>query len=103
MGPSPSAPDAYVTIAPDPPRSPSQLRLVPQPDGHVFVCLPDLYRFEPGYQCADATAAIEGETVAFDLFIPFVGEYRNDWQAMCVMRRPDWWQCWGTHEGWGRE
>ena len=28
---------------------------------------------------------------------------RPDWQAMCLQRRPDWWQCWGTHEGWGRE
>jgi hypothetical protein len=28
---------------------------------------------------------------------------RADWQAMCIQHRPDWWQCWGTHEGWGHE
>lgn len=26
---------------------------------------------------------------------------RVDWQAMCVVERPDWWRCFGTHDGWG--
>lgn len=28
---------------------------------------------------------------------------RVDWQAMCIQHRPDWWQCWGAHDGWGHE
>jgi hypothetical protein len=32
-----------------------------------------------------------------------VPQARADWQAMCTQHRPDWWQCWGTHEGWGHE
>ncbi|MBX7193797.1 MAG: hypothetical protein K1X94_17225 [Sandaracinaceae bacterium] len=26
---------------------------------------------------------------------------RTDWQAICVIESPEWWQCYGSHGGWG--
>lgn len=26
---------------------------------------------------------------------------RTDWQAICVIESPEWWQCHGSHSGWG--
>jgi hypothetical protein len=90
------------------------LELAPRADGRIEGCVrvgttdgsPVLFF------CADMTTA--ADTVGPISPAPFHEEptrvfggrtpqARPDWQAMCIQHRPDWWQCWGTHEGWGHE
>ena len=86
------------------------IRMVPRGD-NIDVCFGNQLRSEPriGVQCFDAHAVVDFSgvpVVATPVFGPDSASRipsRVDWQAMCVMHRPDWWQCWGTHEGWGRE
>jgi hypothetical protein len=102
-GHRPSAPDEY-TVLPDDARVHGALFLVPRPDGHVYGCVP--VRDQSAYLCLDVTAARDGESVAFSTMVSmpywWAGSepYR---QAICAPRRSDWWQCWGTHDGWGHE
>jgi hypothetical protein len=90
------------------------VELAPQVDGRIEGCV----RADRGdgspvrFFCADVTTAAdtlgpvspesfhEEPTRVFESRTP---QARADWQAMCIQHRPDWWQCWGTHEGWGHE
>ncbi len=100
-GHQPSAPNEF-TILPDLPPVSYGVRVVPHRDGHVFACFLHIEGSVYTLHCADATAAIEGNPVSFSTIVPYP-DYRNDWQAVCAPRRSDWWQCWGTHDGWGHE
>ena len=90
------------------------IELAPRSDGRIEGCIrtvPDGGR-PTRFFCADMTTAAdtlgpvspepfhEEPSRVFDGRTP---QARVDWQAMCIQHRPDWWQCWGTHEGWGRE
>ena len=84
------------------------IELFPRADGRIEGCV----RIDGRFFCADMTTAAdtlgpvspepfhEEPTRVFGGRTP---QARVDWQAMCLQHRPDWWQCWGTHEGWGRE
>ena len=90
------------------------IELAPRADGRIEGCI----RTVPDgggptrFFCADVTTA--ADTVGPVSPEPFHEEpsrvfggrtpqARVDWQAMCIQHRPDWWQCWGTHDGWGHE
>ncbi len=90
----------------------SNVRVAPMGD-HVEVCVgfqlgPD--RELSSFACTNASALADApsDTIVemsprFAAYSATVPSARVDWQAMCLQRRPDWWQCWGTHDGWGHE
>jgi hypothetical protein len=102
-GHRPSESDVFTRLMRSPYDISTPLTLVPQRDGHVFVCAETIVS---ELVCADATAAIEGGEVAFTTTHPFNPSrhtHRPDQGAFCSVNRSDWWQCWGTHDGWGHE
>jgi hypothetical protein len=87
------------------------IELAPRADGRIEGCIRIAAEGEPvRFFCADMTTAadtlgpVSPEPFHEEPSRVFGGatpQARVDWQAMCIQHRPDWWQCWGTHEGWG--
>jgi hypothetical protein len=88
------------------------LELAPRPDGRIEGCVrvdttdgsPVLFFCADVTTAADTNGPVSPEPFHEEPSRVFGGatpQARVDWQAMCIQHRPDWWQCWGTHEGWG--